>query len=46
MVSYSLKQNSIIERKHRTIGNMVRSMLKSKKMPKYFFAKAVDCAIY
>ena len=25
---------------------MVRSMLKTKKMPKEFWAEAVDCAIY
>lgn len=34
------------ERKNRTILDMVRSMLKSKKMPKEFWAEAVQCAIY
>ena len=35
-----------IMRKNRTILNMVRSMLKSKKMPKEFWAEAVACAVY
>nr|GEY82273.1 retrovirus-related Pol polyprotein from transposon TNT 1-94 [Tanacetum cinerariifolium] len=34
------------ERKNRTILNMVQSMLKTKKMPKEFWAEAVDCAVY
>lgn len=44
--SYSPQQNGVAERKNRTILNMVRSMLKSKKMPKDFWAEAVQCAIY
>nr|GEV69410.1 copia-type polyprotein [Tanacetum cinerariifolium] len=36
----------VVERKNRTILNMVRSMLKTKKMPKEFWAEAVDCAVY
>nr|GFA52178.1 retrovirus-related Pol polyprotein from transposon TNT 1-94 [Tanacetum cinerariifolium] len=43
---YSPQQNGVVERKNRTILNMVRSMLKTKKMPKEFWAEAVDCAIY
>ena len=43
---YSPQQNGVVERKNRTILNMVRSMLKSKKMPKEFCAEAVDCAVY
>ncbi|GKC41664.1 retrovirus-related pol polyprotein from transposon TNT 1-94 [Tanacetum coccineum] len=43
---YSPQQNGVVERKNRTILNMVRSMLKSKKMPKEFWAEAVDCAVY
>nr|GEY33698.1 retrovirus-related Pol polyprotein from transposon TNT 1-94 [Tanacetum cinerariifolium] len=43
---YSSQQNGVVERKNRTILNMVRIMLKSKKMPKEFWAKAVDCAVY
>nr|GEW61629.1 retrovirus-related Pol polyprotein from transposon TNT 1-94 [Tanacetum cinerariifolium] len=41
---YSPQQNRVVERKNRTILNMVRSMLKTKKMPKEFWAEAVDCA--
>ncbi|GJY95415.1 retrovirus-related pol polyprotein from transposon TNT 1-94 [Tanacetum coccineum] len=43
---YSPQQNGVVERKNKTILNMVRSMLKSKKMPKEFWAEAVDCAVY
>nr|GEW30773.1 retrovirus-related Pol polyprotein from transposon TNT 1-94 [Tanacetum cinerariifolium] len=43
---YSPQQNGVVERKNRTILNMVRSMLKTKKMPKEFWAEAVYCAIY
>lgn len=43
---YSPQQNGVVERKNRTILNMVRSMLKNKKMPKEFWAEAVDCAVY
>jgi len=43
---YSLQQNGVAERKNMTILDMVRSMLKSKKMPKEFWAKAVQCTIY
>jgi transposase InsO family protein len=37
----SPQQNDVAERKNRTIFDMVRSMLKSKKMPKEFWAEAV-----
>lgn len=43
---YSPQQNGVAERKNRTILDMVRSMLKSKKLPKEFWAEAVQCAIY
>ncbi|GJW07799.1 retrovirus-related pol polyprotein from transposon TNT 1-94 [Tanacetum coccineum] len=43
---YSPKQNGVVERKNRTILNMVRSILKTKKMPKEFWAEAVNCAVY
>ena len=39
-------QNGVAKRKNRSILNMARSMLKSKKMPKEFWAEAIDCAIY
>nr|ADN34143.1 copia-type polyprotein [Cucumis melo subsp. melo] len=38
--------HGVVERKNRTILNMARSMLKSKKMPKEFWAQAVKCAMY
>ncbi|KAL0427280.1 UNVERIFIED_CONTAM: Retrovirus-related Pol polyprotein from transposon TNT 1-94 [Sesamum latifolium] len=40
------QQNSMAERKNRTILNMARSMLKEKYMPKEFWAEAVSCAVY
>ena len=43
---YSPQQNGVVERKNRSILNAARSMLKSKRMPKEFWAEAVDCAIY
>ncbi|XP_019242635.1 PREDICTED: uncharacterized protein LOC109222773, partial [Nicotiana attenuata] len=43
-VPRSPQQNGVVERKNRTILNMVRSMLKSKNMPKEFWAEAVACA--
>ena len=41
----SPQQNGVAEIKKRSILNMARSMLKSKKMPKEFWAEAIDCAI-
>ncbi|KAJ4788299.1 polyprotein [Rhynchospora pubera] len=43
---YSPQQNGVAERKNRTILDMVRSMLKSKNMPKEYWAEAVQCAVY
>ena len=40
------QQNGVAERKNRTILDMARSMLKSKKLPKEFWAEVVACAIY
>ncbi|KAK2989292.1 hypothetical protein RJ640_027329 [Escallonia rubra] len=45
-IPYSPQQNGVVERKNRSIMNMTRSMLKSKNLPKEFWAKAVDCAVY
>lgn len=45
-VPYSPQQNGVVERKNRTILNAARSMLKSKNMPKEFWAEAVACAVY
>ncbi|GKA70107.1 retrovirus-related pol polyprotein from transposon TNT 1-94 [Tanacetum coccineum] len=38
---YSPQQNRVAERKNQTILNMVRSMLKSKNMPKELWAEVV-----
>jgi transposase InsO family protein len=43
---YTPQQNDIIERKNRTILDMVRSMIKTKEMPKEFWAETVQCAVY
>ena len=43
---YTSQQNGVSERKNWTILDMVRSMLKSKRMQKKFWAEAVQCAIY
>ncbi|KAJ7971537.1 Retrovirus-related Pol polyprotein from transposon TNT 1-94 [Quillaja saponaria] len=40
------QQNGVAERKNRTILNMARFLLKSKNMPKEFWAEAVSCAVY
>ena len=45
-VPRSPQQNGVAERKNRTILNMARSMLKSKRLPKEFWAEAVACAVY
>ncbi|KAH9687903.1 hypothetical protein KPL70_014941 [Citrus sinensis] len=46
IVPRSPQQNSVAERKNRTILDMARSMLKSKRLPKEFWAEAVACAVY
>jgi transposase InsO family protein len=43
---YSPQQNGVAKRKNRTILDMVRSMLKTKDMPKDFWTEAVQCAVY
>ncbi|KAJ3705098.1 hypothetical protein LUZ61_008803 [Rhynchospora tenuis] len=43
---YSPQQNGVAERKNRTILDMVRCLLKTKNMPKEFWAEAVQCAVY
>ncbi|OMO69396.1 Integrase, catalytic core [Corchorus capsularis] len=42
----SPQQNRVVKRKNRTVLKMTRSMLKTKKMPKEFWAQDVDCAVY
>ncbi|KAE8732520.1 Detected protein of unknown function [Hibiscus syriacus] len=43
---YSGQQNGVAERKNQNILDMVQSMLKSKDMPKYFWAEAIQYAVY
>jgi transposase InsO family protein len=43
---YTPQQNGIAKRKNRTILDMVRSMIKTKKIPKEFWAETVQCAVY
>ena len=44
-VTYSPQQNGVSERKNRTIMEMTRCLLFEKKMPKYFWAKAINTAV-
>ena len=43
---YTPQQNGIIERKNRTIQEMARSMLHGKKVPRRFWAEAVNTACH
>ena len=43
---YTPQQNGVSERKNRTILNMVRCMLKERKIPKEFWGDVVACAVY
>jgi hypothetical protein len=43
---YTPQQNGVIKRKNRTILDMVRSMIKTKEMPKEFWAEPVQCAVH
>ncbi|KAJ3708478.1 hypothetical protein LUZ61_012183 [Rhynchospora tenuis] len=45
-ITPSPQENNVAKGKNRTILDMVRSMLKSKNMPKDFWAEAVRCAVY
>ncbi|KAJ4716700.1 Retrovirus-related Pol polyprotein from transposon TNT 1-94 [Melia azedarach] len=45
-VPRSPQQNGVAERNNRTILNIARSMLKSKRLPKEFWAEAVSTAVY
>ncbi|CAJ2640870.1 unnamed protein product [Trifolium pratense] len=45
-VPRSPQQNGVVERKNRTILEMARSVLKSKRLPKELWAEAVACAVY
>ena len=43
---YSPQQNGVVERRNQTVIGMVRSMLKCKNLPMYFWAEAVKTAVY
>lgn len=44
--SYSTQQNSVSERKNRTILNMVRTLLTKGRIPKNFWPEAVNWSIH
>jgi len=44
--AYTPQLNGVAERKNQTILDMVRSLLKAKKLPKQYWAEAVLCAVY
>jgi len=44
--AYTPQQNGVAERKNRTIMNMVRSLLNSRKVPKIFWPEAVNWAVH
>eukprot|EP00253_Pinus_taeda_P027273 PITA_27273 len=43
---YTPKQNSVVERRNRTVVEMARSMLQHKSVPNKFWAEAVFTAVY
>lgn len=45
-VSYTHKQNSVIERKNKSVVKMVRCMLVEKKLPNSFQAKTAHIVVY
>ena len=46
IVAYTPQQNGVVERKNRTIMNMVRSMLPAKQIPKTFWSEAVNWTVH
>ena len=46
MVPRSLQQNSVVERKNRTVLNIARCVLKVKNMLREFWIKAISCVVY
>ncbi|KAK3014267.1 hypothetical protein RJ639_010269 [Escallonia herrerae] len=46
IILYSPQRNGVVEGKNRSRVNKTRSMLKSKNLPKEFWAEALDCAVY
>ena len=45
-VPYSSQQNGIVERKNRSVLDMARSTLKTKKILAELWVEVVDCAVY
>ena len=45
-VGYTPRQNGVLERKNRTVMEMVKSMLFKKNLPKTLWAEAVYTAVY
>ncbi|CAL2276928.1 unnamed protein product [Prunus armeniaca] len=45
-VAYSPQQNSVAERKNRTIVEMARTMMAEKRIPLKFWAEAINTAVY
>ena len=43
---YSPQQNGVVERRNQTVVDMVRSMMKAKKMPVEFWGEAVTTAVF
>ena len=43
---YSPQKNGVIERRNRIILNMVRSMLKEKRLPRVFWVEVVNTSVY
>jgi transposase InsO family protein len=43
---YMSRQNGVVERKNRTLCEMVRTMLDEHRTPKRFWAEAVNIAFY
>ena len=45
-VTYSPQQNGVSERKNRTVMEMARCLIFEKKLPKEFWAEAVNTSVY
>ncbi|KAK1437640.1 hypothetical protein QVD17_03434 [Tagetes erecta] len=45
-IPYTPQHNGVVERKNRTIMNLVRSMLKDKELPNVLWAEAVSTAVH
>lgn len=45
-IAYTPQQNGIAKRKNRTVMNMVRSMLTTRKVPRVFWPEAVSWTFY